>query len=131
MCTRKLASTMCTSEVLPNWKSSRSPSFAPVAALIESTISLLTVFESGDCTQVPSGPTFARAKPPAPMPFASCSSFSWSVRESDALAGTTMALTISAGRSLRYAPLLNFSAIGVQNGIPPPLCSITCAVMSK
>ena len=51
-------------------------------------------------------------------------------REVRARPGRRIALTISAGRSRRYAPLLNFSAIALKNGTPPPPCSMTSSVRS-
>ena len=66
------------------------------------------------------------------MPFTNSSSLSISVRESlpASSAGMRSALTISGGRSRRYSPLVNLSAIGFQNGTPPPPCSMTTSVRS-
>ena len=120
-CRRRLASTVCTCDSLPNWKRITSPGFAPTAALIASRASFAIDLASGLCVQFPCSSTLARASPFAPIPLAISSSLSVSVRDSPALAGTTTALTIwpAAGR----AKLDHM-------GMPAPPCSATMRVKS-
>ena len=118
---RRFASTVCTCDSRPNWKSTRSPAFAPTAVLIAARASGVIVLASGLCVQLPASSTLARARPLLPMPLTNSSSLSASVREKFALAGTTSALTIWPGFS---------SANEAHMGMPQPLCEATSAVRS-
>ena len=96
--------TVCTMAVSPNWKSSRSPALAPVAAFTAARNSGVAAFARGDCVHVPSSARRARARPLAPMPLQNSSSLSTSARESVDVAGTTIAFTMRRGTSKRSSP---------------------------
>src|SRR5262249_22365069 len=124
-CRRRVALTLFSTLSPPHWKRRRTGSSPPPPALIATAGSRGGVLASGDCAQLPLSPMRARARPFAPIPFTNSSSLSVSARDSlpASSASRRRTLTISAGRSRRYSPLLNFSAIGLKNGTPPPPCS--------
>ena len=106
--------TVCTTDSLPNWKSSRSPGAAAQAALMAARSSAVMVLAKGDWVHSPPSPTLARASPLEPIPLTYSSSLSISVRERLAEAGTFMALTIPFP-----------STTSLSSGTPPPPCSRT------
>ena len=98
-----------------------SPGLASQAALIAARASGVIDLAIGLCVHSPFSPIFARARPLAPMPLAISSSLSVSVRDSPALAGTTIAFAICPGEGCAKLDHID---------TPAPRCSASSRVKS-